>query len=103
MKKYDKLVRDNIPEIIHKNGKSVQFRSLSASEFSEYLHRKLDEEVAEFHETPSLEELADITEVIYALAETHGYSVFDLGRMRRRKLFEKGGYVKRICLEGVEE
>lgn len=103
MKKYDKLVRDNIPEIIHNSGKSVHFRSLSKSEFSEYLETKLDEEVAEFHESKSLEELADIVEVLYALAEVHGHTVFDLGRMRRRKLFEKGGFVKRICLMEVEE
>ncbi|MBQ1261046.1 MAG: nucleoside triphosphate pyrophosphohydrolase [Clostridia bacterium] len=101
--KYNKLVRDNIPDIIHDQGKGVCFRVLSEAEFKEYLERKLDEEVAEFHENPTLEELADITEVLYALAETHGYSVFDLGRMRRRKLFEKGGFVKRICLLEVEE
>lgn len=103
MKKYDKLVRDNIPDIIHAQGKGVCFRVLSDTEFKEYLERKLDEEVAEFHESKSLEELADITEVLYALAETHGRTVFDLGRMRRRKLFEKGGFTKRICLLEVEE
>lgn len=103
MKKYDKLVRDNIPDIIHENGKSVCFRTLTENEFKEYLLKKLDEEVAEFRENPNLEELADITEVLYALAETHGRTVFDLGRMRRRKLFEKGGFVKRICLLEVEE
>ena len=101
--KHDKLVRDKIPDIIHDQGKGVCFRVLSKNEFIEYLDSKLDEEVAEFRENPSLEELADITEVIYALAEVHGYSVFDLGRMRRRKLYEKGGFTKRICLIGVEE
>lgn len=101
--KHDKLVRDNIPDIIHDQGKGVCFRVLSDTEFKEYLHRKLDEEVAEFHKSKSLEELADITEVLYALAEVYGHSVFDLGRMRRRKLFEKGGFIKRICLLEVEE
>lgn len=101
--KHNKLVRDNIPDIIHDQGKGVSFRVLSEAEFKEYLERKLDEEVSEFHENPTLEELADITEVLYALAESHGYSVFDLGRMRRRKLFEKGGFIKRICLLEVEE
>ncbi len=103
MRKYNKLVRDKIPEIIHSQGKGVCFRSLSENEFLEYLENKLDEEVAEFHESKSLEELADIVEVLYALAEVHGHTVFELGRMRRRKLREKGGFVKRICLEGVEE
>lgn len=101
--KYDKLVRDKIPDIIHDQGKGVCFRVLSDAEFKEYLEKKLDEEVAEFHESKSLEELADITEVLYALAEAHGHTVFDLGRMRRRKLFEKGGFVRRICLIEVEE
>ena len=94
MKKYDKLVRDKIPEIIHDQGKGVCFRVLSDAEFKEYLVKKLYEEVTEFCESRSLEELADITEVIYALAEVNGYSVFDLGRMRRAKLREKGGFIK---------
>lgn len=102
-KKYDKLVRDKIPEIIHGQGKGVCFRSLSDAEFKEYLEKKLDEEVAEFHESKSIEELADIVEVLYALAEVHGHTVFDLGRMRRRKLSERGGFVNRICLQGVCE
>jgi predicted house-cleaning noncanonical NTP pyrophosphatase (MazG superfamily) len=57
--------------------------------------------VDEYLITESLEELADIVEVLYALAEVHGHSVFDLGRLRRRKLFERGGFVNRICLEYV--
>lgn len=101
--KYNKLVRDKIPDIIHDQGKGVCFRVLNHSEFKEYLEKKLDEEVAEFHESKSLEELADIVEVLYALAESHGHTVFDLGRMRRRKLFEKGGFERRICLIEVEE
>ncbi len=101
MKIYNKLVRDRIPDIIFKDGHSVGHRTLPETEFKEYLESKLDEEVAEFHKSKSLEELADIVEVLYALAEVHGHSVFDLGRMRRRKLFEKGGFVNRICLEYV--
>lgn len=101
MKKYDKLVRDNIPSIIHEQGKTVQVRSLNTEEFKEYLKKKFYEEATEFFESESLEELADIVEVVYALAEVNGHSVFDLGKMRRRKLFQCGGYVNRICLEYV--
>ena len=103
MKIYNKLVRDKIPEIIHKNGHSVRFRSLSSAEFSEYLENKLDEEVAEFHKDKSLEELADIVEVVCALAEVHGHSIFELRRTRLIKFLTKGGFTKRICLEEVEE
>lgn len=102
--KYNKLVRDNIPEIIHAQGKDVCFRVLSKDEFPAFLENKLDEEVAELHEAVEfhkdkiLEELADIVEVIYALAEVHGHTVFELGRMRRRKLFERGGFTRKVCL-----
>ena len=101
--KYNKLVRDRIPGIIEKSGKKAITRTLDDEEYKVFLEKKLDEEVAEFHESKSLEELADIVEVLYALAETHGRTVFNLGRMRRRKLFEKGGFTKRICLLEVEE
>ena len=106
---YDKLVRDNIPDIIHEKGNGVSFRILDKAEFKEYLDKKLDEEVAELreavehHPNKILEELADIEEVLYAMAETHGHTVFDLGKMRRTKLREKGGFVRRICLIEVEE
>lgn len=103
MKKYDKLVRDNIPEIIHKNGHSAYVRTLSESEFIEYLEKKLDEEVAEFHKDKTLEELVDIAEVVCALAEVHGHSIFELRRARLAKFLTKGGFEKRICLIEVEE
>lgn len=108
-KKYNKLVRDKIPEIILDQGKELSYRTLSEAEFKEYLEKKLDEEVAELHDAVEhhpnkiLEELADIEEVLYALAETHRHTVFDLGRMRRRKLREKGGFINRICLIEVRE
>ena len=102
-RKYNKLVRDKIPGIIHDQGKGVCFRTLSDAEFLEYLEKKLDEEVAEFHKDKSLEELADIVEVLYALAKAHGHTVFDLRRMRRKKLNEKGGFAKRICLIAVKD
>lgn len=101
--RYDKLVRDKIPEIIESTGKKAICRTLTETEYKEYLEKKLDEEVAEFHGSKSVEELADILEVVYALIEIQGRSVFELGSMRRRKLFERGAFGKRICLIEVEE
>lgn len=100
--RYDKLVRDKIPEIIESKGKKVTCRTLSETEYKEYLERKLDEEVAEFHESKSVEELADILEVIAALCNT--YSQYENVKiMQIDKWAERGGFEKRICLIEVEE
>lgn len=101
--RYDKLVRDKIPEIIESTGKKAIYRILDEAEYKEYLEKKLDEEVAEFHESKSVEELADILEVVFALMEAQGSSGSELGSMRRRKRHERGAFGKRICLIEVEE
>lgn len=94
--KYNKLVRDYIPEIIKRNGGKAVTRTLTDEEFKEYLEKKLDEEVAEFHESKSIEELADILEVVYAL--THVYGSESVYLTRLRKLVERGGFHKKILL-----
>ena len=75
---YDKLVRDEIPQIIEGQGKKAVTRILNDNEYREYLEKKLDEEVAEFHESKEVEELADILEVLIALAQSKGFGFFDL-------------------------
>lgn len=83
--KYDKLVRDKIPEIIAESKKIVCFRYLDGEDFKEALEKKLDEEVAELHANPSVEEFADVAEVLYALIEAYGYRVIDVINCRARK------------------
>ena len=100
--KYDKLVRDKIPEIIGRTGKKATFRTLDEAEYKEYLEKKLDEEVAEFHESKSIEELADIYEVMDALCAVHSsYTRVRVEQMN--KYVERGSFKKRICLIEVEE
>ena len=48
---------------------------------------------------PTLEELADITEVIHALCIAHGYSIHDLESIRLKKAHNKGTFSKKIYLE----
>lgn len=100
---YDKLVRDKIPEIIEREGKKAHFRVLDKSEYKEYLEKKLDEEVAEFHESKSVEELADVVEVLLALIYEYGYGVCDVYEKRCIKTKENGAFEKKICLVEVEE
>ncbi len=72
---YRKLVRDRIPELIDRKGGEAHTRRLSDEEFATALARKLVEEAEEFIATPTAEELADVLEVVRALATATGLSL----------------------------
>lgn len=98
-----KLVRDKIPEIIEKSGKNLTFKYLDDEQFEIALERKLDEEVKEYHESKDAEELADILEVVIALAELQGLNFADLVDLQTKKAVKKGGFSKKIFLIAVSE
>lgn len=98
-KTYNKLVRDNIPAIIESEGQTCTTHILSDDEYIKALESKLDEEVAEYHSDKTLEELADIAEVIHALCVAHGHSIHDLESIQLKKANEKGTFSKKIYLE----
>lgn len=100
---YRKLVRDGIPDLIRQKGQKAVTTVLSHGEYALRLEEKLDEEVAEFHESKELEELADILEVVYALSEATGHSVSALQEAYQRKHRERGGFADRLFLCSVEE
>ena len=66
---YHKLVRDRIPEIIEADGKTCTWEILSEETYLQLLDEKLNEELAEYQESKSLEELADLLEVVQAVHE----------------------------------
>lgn len=102
MPSYQKLVRDKIPEIITAAGKKPVTHILDEAAFLSELDRKLNEECAEYQESKSMEELADMLEVMYAIAEARGSSVAELEAIRKKKATERGGFRERIYLDGVE-
>lgn len=102
MIEYNKLVRDKIPQLIAEQGERPVFRTLGESEYSEHLERKLDEEVAEFHGEHNAEELADILEVVFALAENFGCPKEELLDVYQQKHDRRGGFRNRIFLIGKE-
>jgi predicted house-cleaning noncanonical NTP pyrophosphatase (MazG superfamily) len=103
VKTYNKLVRDFIPQIIESKGSTCTFRALELQEYALMLEKKLHEEIDEYAENPSIEELADILEVILALAEYNGFSKEELEQTRRIKAQSRGGFKERILLEQVTE
>ena len=84
---YNKLVRDKIPQIIEQNGGKATFRQLLPEEYVQYLEIKLDEEVGEYHHDKTVEELADILEVVYALVNAHGVSKEEFMAIYQEKFF----------------
>ena len=100
---HNKLVRDKIPEIIENTGKTAYCHILTEEEYIAELDKKLNEECAEYQADKSLEELADMLEVMYAIAEARGYSVAELESVRAEKAEKRGGFNDRIFLERVDE
>ena len=103
MIKYNKLVRDRIPEIIQSSGKSCTTEVLSSDNYLHMIDAKLDEELAEYHKDQNIEELADLLEVIRAAVIARGYTIEDLERVRAEKAAKRGGFEKRILLKEVYE
>ncbi|MEQ8154921.1 MAG: nucleoside triphosphate pyrophosphohydrolase [Clostridiaceae bacterium] len=103
MKEYSKLVRDKIPEIIKKSGKECDYIKADKKEQLELLVSKLEEEISEFKEDRNLEELADIMEVLFGLADNLGFSEEELLRKREEKKGERGGFQEGIVLQKVYE
>ena len=95
---YEKLVRDDIPEILDAQGISYEKREAGDDEYRQALIRKLSDEVDEFLESESVEELADIMEVVRALRRLPEYD--NAKEVQRAKREEKGGFDKRIILKG---
>lgn len=97
-----KLVRDKIPQIIIADGRTPIVRTLSDEEYLSELDRKLNEEVAEYQADKSLEEIADVLEVLLAICEARGHSVDELMEVRDKKREKRGGFRDKVYWEGNE-
>lgn len=100
---YNKLVRDNIPDIITEQGETPIFRTLDDAEYENCLKKKLAEEVAEFTDESTMDELSDILEVLESIANLHGWTDGEIQRTRRDKAEARGAFRERIFLEKVIE
>ena len=103
LKAYRKLVRDRIPEIIEADGNICTWETLSQEEYLNLLDEKLNEELAEYQESKSLEELADLLEVMQAVVNARGWTLEELEQVRADKAAKRGGFEKKILLKEVLE
>ncbi len=96
--KYNKLIRDRIPEIIKQKGKVPLTHIADNGEYWQKLKEKLKEEVDEFLKNANEEELADILEVIYAICHFKKIDKKELELQRVKKAKERGGFKEKIIL-----
>lgn len=100
---YNKLVRDNIPDICISNNQKPKYRVLSQAEYKRALQKKLREETKEYLRSDDLEELADILEVIEALAAAQGSDFNELIRLKNAKADKNGKFKNKYFLESVRK
>lgn len=105
-KSYNKLVRDKVVFQIKggkKNKKDFSWYVANKKEYKEKLVEKMQEELAEFKETPNVEEYVDMLDVLDAIADQYGITQTSIYHRRRKKGLAKGFFNERIILEWVEE
>lgn len=100
---HNKLVRDNIPQIIENNGQSAKTVILDDEKYTAALEKKLKEETREYLQSKELTELADILEVVEALAKNQGSSFDEVLELKKQKQEKNGAFDKRIFLISVKK
>lgn len=100
---YNKLVRDNIINIIENDHKTCHFKILNEKEYIDELNNKLNEEVKEYNIDNSLEELADIQEVIDHILIANHISKEEFKNIQLKKASKNGSFKKRYYLIDVED
>ena len=103
---YNKLVRDKIPNIIEEKGETPVIKVLNENDYKKELEKKLYEEYKEVIEATGddrLEELADMLEVIRALAKLENKDLNDIIEIALIKNEKRGAFEAKIFLEKVIE
>ena len=100
---YNKAIRDKIPEIIQESGEKCNIQTLSDEKFLVEIEKKLSEEVTEYQNDKNPEELTDILEVVYRIAQLKGISKQELEQIRIKKLQDRGGFDKNLFLMDTSE
>lgn len=100
----NKLVRDKILGEMQGMGQRVVSKKLSDAAYLHELSRKLVEEASEFKPgdpKEALKELADILEVVEALAAEFGADFDKLRAVQAERKAKRGGFTDRTYVESV--
>ena len=100
---YGKLVRDKIPDIIKADGGECKFHVAKKDEYARVLSAKLLEEVNELTANPCPEEIADVLEVVEALARMHHINIDEIKEAKKKKREERGSFNLMFVLDEATE
>lgn len=97
--RYNKLVRDKIPEYIKSKGGTPVTHIADDTEYWQKLKEKFQEELDEFNKDESIEEIADILEVIDAICDFKKFDKKELEEIKNKKADDRGKFEGKIILE----
>ena len=98
---FRKLIRDNMIDVIQSDGFRAVIRILDAEEHRRELVRKLFEEIGEYLAAGTLEELADVYEVIRSLALLDSAYEDTLLATAADKRRRRGSFIRGVFLEYI--
>ena len=98
-----KLVRDRIPEIILRSGRTPVYGHVDKRDFAGWLYKKLHEESREFLADPDPAELIDVLEVVYAIVDMYGIPRKQFEEARLVKATQAGAFSNQYVLYGCQE
>ncbi len=100
--KYNKLIRDRIPEIVKEAGWVPTVRILRKSEFLGAVKKKVFEEAEELIQSEDkrgiIDEIVDIQELLDVLASEIGITKPEVKKLQGIKRKKRGGFKKRLFL-----
>ena len=106
----NKLVRDNIPEIVKAEGRTIKYREIQGKELIIALATKLIEESQEVLDavhsgdgTNLIEELGDLMDVYNAFLHESNITQSRVRGIALYKTLDKGGFEKGIFVEELEK
>jgi len=106
MKIFRKLIRDNMPVIMEAQGKHLKTRILNDEEFLPALENKLLEETQELRTDPAESKpakIAYIYEILDYIVRATGSTPEQIETIRKEDFVKKGGFDKKLFLEGEGE
>lgn len=100
------LVRDKMPKRMQKMGVYVDIHTVQGRDLIEHLKLKLEEEVEEVVNATIAkdikEEIADVFEVLHAIAKYYGLQIDHIEKKRVQKQGERGGFSKGLFVNFIE-
>ena len=95
------LTQDFFFRIVEQSGKQANIEQVSGKEYLDLLNAKLGEELQEYLDSQSIEELADLVEVVYAILDDKNISIQEFELIRQQKVTEKGAFQDKLMLKEV--